>query len=148
MHEARLLADGGRITDRQFVAALALREAAADVLAAVADGRPLPATQVERLNAEARTLPVALLDATTGGPVAQKADVRAAMARIAADAIALALDRRERLVRCSLDECRALLLSGTVGERRRWCSMERCGNLAKVRAYRRRRQSAAANEGR
>ncbi|WP_406733827.1 CGNR zinc finger domain-containing protein [Streptomyces sp. NBC_01794] len=37
---------------------------------------------------------------------------------------------------CANPECALLLLDDSQARRRRWCSMERCGNLAKVAEYR------------
>jgi predicted RNA-binding Zn ribbon-like protein len=139
--EAHLLERSSRLTRKQLDIAIDTREAAAAVLGAVADGRPLPVQQVRRLNAAAAALPPPQLNAKTGRRAAGKSEFTAAIARVASDAIAVASDYRERLVRCNLEECRGLLLSAAAGERRRWCTMDRCGNLAKVRAYRRRRQA-------
>jgi len=140
-YEAHLLERAYHLTQKQYDLAIETREAAAAVLGAVADARPLPVQQVRRLNAAAAAQPPPQLSVKTGRRVLGKNEFALALARVASDAIAVASERRERLVRCSLEECRGLLLSAAAGERRRWCSMERCGNLAKVRAYRRRRQA-------
>ncbi|QHC60857.1 hypothetical protein GSU72_15435 [Rathayibacter sp. VKM Ac-2760] len=43
-----------------------------------------------------------------------------------------------RLRRCDAEDCRMLYLDTSRAGSRRWCSMQRCGNRAKVRAHRRR----------
>lgn len=48
-----------------------------------------------------------------------------------------------RLRRCDADDCRMLYLDTSRGGTRRWCSMQRCGNRAKVRAHRRRSAAGA-----
>jgi predicted RNA-binding Zn ribbon-like protein len=62
-----------------------------------------------------------------------------ALGRIASDAIEVFARKRERLMHCELADCGGLLLANERGERRRWCSMELCGNRAKVAAHRKRR---------
>jgi predicted RNA-binding Zn ribbon-like protein len=138
LRQAKLLEPKTRLTAAQFDFAIEVREAAAKVLAAVADGLSLPSRDVARLNAAAAALPPPQLNAKSGERVFSRTNFNVAIACVAADAIAVASEERERLVRCNLEECRGLLLSATAGERRRWCSMEKCGNVAKVRAYRRR----------
>jgi predicted RNA-binding Zn ribbon-like protein len=72
-----------------------------------------------------------------------RAPVRAALGRIAADAIDVFTSLRDRLVICELPSCGALLLSKSRGAARRWCSMETCGNVAKVAAHRARARAAS-----
>jgi len=70
-----------------------------------------------------------------------EAPVAVALGRLAADAIDLLAREPERLGRCAREDCGALILSRSRSERRRWCSMELCGNRAKVAAYRARSKS-------
>ena len=49
----------------------------------------------------------------------------------------------ERLRRCAGDNCYLVFVDTSRPGRRRWCSMERCGNRDKVRAFRQRHQPAA-----
>ncbi|WP_327121301.1 CGNR zinc finger domain-containing protein [Nocardia sp. NBC_01730] len=37
---------------------------------------------------------------------------------------------------CAADDCCLLFVDASRPDRRRWCSMDRCGNLGKVRRYR------------
>jgi predicted RNA-binding Zn ribbon-like protein len=90
------------------------------------------------LNADARALRRGAPQLTAAREVRYDADapVAFALARVAADAIDLLAHRADRLARCELPGCGALLLSRSRGERRRWCSMETCGNRAKAAAFR------------
>lgn len=49
-----------------------------------------------------------------------------------------------RLRRCDAEDCRMLYLDTSRAGTRRWCSMQRCGNRAKVRAHRSRSAARAA----
>jgi predicted RNA-binding Zn ribbon-like protein len=75
---------------------------------------------------------------------ATKAPVAVALGRIAADAILQLSREPERLGRCAREDCGALILSRSRSEPRRWCSMELCGNRAKVAAYRARAKAGPA----
>ncbi|WP_031259162.1 CGNR zinc finger domain-containing protein, partial [Curtobacterium flaccumfaciens] len=50
--------------------------------------------------------------------------------------------RPTRLSRCSAEDCGLVFYDSSRGGTRRWCSMQRCGNRAKVRAHRARRAAA------
>lgn len=148
--EAGLVDGRTHATAADLRAARALRESIAAVLAALATGTVPPRADVAAINEAARAC--ALATPSLHGPplrVRWTTDhpVDAALGRIAADAIDVAATRRDRLVRCELEGCGALLLSASRGAARRWCSMETCGNVAKVAAHRARLRAAAANDG-
>jgi predicted RNA-binding Zn ribbon-like protein len=64
-------------------------------------------------------------------------DATAALSTLARDAIDLFGGPLAGRVReCAADNCGLLFVDTSRPGRRRWCSMERCGNRAKVRAYR------------
>jgi predicted RNA-binding Zn ribbon-like protein len=75
-----------------------------------------------------------------------------ALSSVARDAVALLTEvgfddteaegRTARLSRCSADDCGLVFYDSSRGGTRRWCSMQRCGNRAKVRAHRARRAAA------
>jgi hypothetical protein len=48
----------------------------------------------------------------------------------------------ERMKACRADDCRWAFLDTSKNRSRAWCSMDSCGNRAKVHAYRRRHQHA------
>ena len=120
--------------------ALALREAIARAVRALVDGGDPRELDVELINSVARRWgPRLSLDPRTLTLVhATRTPVETALGRIAADAIELLGDpaERSRLRACSLDSCAAIFLTPAGRRERRWCSMERCGNRAKVASFR------------
>jgi predicted RNA-binding Zn ribbon-like protein len=67
----------------------------------------------------------------------------AALGRIAADAIDLAARALlDRVDVCHHERCGLLFVDTSRGRRRQWCSMQRCGNRAKVARFEERRQIA------
>jgi predicted RNA-binding Zn ribbon-like protein len=146
LHAAGLTAEDAAAGPAALAAATALREAIARAAGAVAGGgTPAPA-DVAAINRAAQWSALArpaLDPATLTRRWEGRDPVRAALGRVASDAIELLATRRERLVRCELPGCGALLLSHSRGPRRRWCSMETCGNAAKVAAHRARARQRA-----
>ncbi|WP_406201873.1 CGNR zinc finger domain-containing protein [Kitasatospora sp. NBC_01560] len=62
---------------------------------------------------------------------------------VARDAIALLTGpHADRIRECGADDCYLIFVDTSRPGRRRWCSMERCGNRHKVRALRARRDPA------
>jgi len=146
LEQADLLEDMDTLpTTAEYRLALELREAVARACGALANDASPAASDLETINRIARkvTLGAPYLDPTamvqrwrTGAPV------QLALGRLAVGAIRVISQEGDRLVRCQLPGCGALLLSGRRGEPRRWCSMQTCGNRAKVRAFRAQRDSA------
>jgi predicted RNA-binding Zn ribbon-like protein len=65
-----------------------------------------------------------------------------ALSRIAREAVRLiGGPDLARVKECERSECTLLFLDETQSGRRRWCSMERCGNLTKIAGYRQRRRA-------
>jgi predicted RNA-binding Zn ribbon-like protein len=126
---------------RAFQSALQLRETIDAIVRAVAGGKKPRAADVATLNAYVRrwgSRP--MLDARTLETHEDVADpLHAALGRLARDAVEMVGDRneRQRLRSCGIASCGSLFLS-PVGRDRRWCSMARCGNRAKVAAFRER----------
>lgn len=125
-----------------------LREAIYRLFSALAAGEPPPEADLERLNA---ALPDSLAGlrierrrqgfAWTRSDAAQSltAPLRP-IARSAAEL--LTSDVLDRIRECDGDGCTWLFLDQSRNRSRRWCSMESCGNRAKVRRhYRRQRRS-------
>lgn len=124
--------------DRSDLTALrTLRAAITHCAYGLAAGNPLQPRDIEALNAAAAEpplVPVLHPDGTRGysAPTA-----RAALSTLARDAIALFSGPSATRIRvCAADDCRLLFVDTSRPGRRRWCSMERCGNLSKVRRYR------------
>lgn len=145
LHDAGLIpvVEHPRLSDLHV--ARALREAIARVAAAVVARATPDAQDIAAIDDAARwqALAVPFLDQRTlTARWLGEDQVRAALGRVAADAIDVFAHRRDRIVRCELPGCGALLLSSSRGPRRRWCSMETCGNTAKVAAHRARAKLA------
>lgn len=137
-------------TQEELAGARELREALFALGAAQVEGRSLPRRALETLNAAAAGLAQGRpsLDAKGRERWSTEAPVVLALGRVAHDAIRLFSQEPERLTRCELPSCGALLLSRSRSDRRRWCSMELCGNRAKVAAYRARKKGAPSPSGR
>lgn len=100
-------------------------------------GRPLRPCDVEVLNGLARgpALPTAM--DLTGKAVLPVVTVEQALAHVAREGIALLTGPlRERIRECVANDCQLLFVDTSRPGRRQWCSMARCGNIAKTRAYR------------
>ncbi|MGH7660788.1 MAG: CGNR zinc finger domain-containing protein, partial [Vulcanimicrobiaceae bacterium] len=104
---------------------------------------PPSAADVRTLNAAARRADVAPQlgdDWSIRAPRSRAFE--GALAALARDAISLFADGDRRLLlrTCEQDDCQGLFLDRSRGERRRWCSMSRCGNRAKAAAFRLRKK--------
>jgi predicted RNA-binding Zn ribbon-like protein len=65
--------------------------------------------------------------------------VDAALATLARDVVDLLNgSRTPRIKECEHPDCSLLFFDDSQSGRRRWCSMERCGNLVKIAGYRQR----------
>ena len=127
--------------------ALRLREAVAGIVEARTVGVQAPALAILevnrvlstssrglRLTADAGRYQLSDV-ATSSGPLGLLAPVAEAAARLLLDA-----DPR-RLRRCAAEGCGLWFLDTSRNGRRRWCSMARCGNRAKVAAHYRRQRA-------
>ena len=127
----------------QLRRALALREAIARAVRALVAGGVPRELDIELINGVARRwAPRLSLDPRTLTIAhAARTRIEPALGRIAVDAIELLGDpgERSRLRACGLDSCAAIFLTPAGRRERRWCSMERCGNRAKVTSFRTRR---------
>jgi predicted RNA-binding Zn ribbon-like protein len=84
--------------------------------------------------------PVPQLDAGRRVSWVAERPVQAALASLARDAIDLLSGPLATRVReCAAEDCALLFVDTSRPGRRRWCSMEGCGNRAKTAGYRRRR---------
>jgi predicted RNA-binding Zn ribbon-like protein len=136
-------ADGLQASDADVELAVRLQAAIWEVADALLDRRPIPEGDRSVLN-ELATQPCLvprLLPGPTRAWVAQ--DARSLLSSVARDAIdVLGGPRAARLKRCEGSRCALLFVDTSRSGRRRWCSMERCGNRAKVAAHRRRRKES------
>lgn len=127
------------VRPEDLASAATLRESLTRAMEAAAAGsRPAP-RDVETLNSYAGDEPPIVALSPQGGLLRIATDpVRCALAAIARDGIVVVALRARDLRRCA--GCDAYFLDESRGRRRRWCSMERCGNRAKVAGYRARQR--------
>jgi predicted RNA-binding Zn ribbon-like protein len=127
--------------------ALRLREAIAGIVDAHVSGAQVPALALVevnrvlssrdaglRLTSEAGRYRLSNVT-TTSGPLGLIAPVAEAAARLLLEA------DPTRLRRCAAEGCGLWFLDTSRNGRRRWCSMARCGNRAKVAAHYRRQRA-------
>jgi predicted RNA-binding Zn ribbon-like protein len=130
------------MSDADVRSARLLRESIYSVTHDHLAGRPLARAQVATINAAAaRPDPVPRLAA--GNRLAWSADepARAALSRIARDAIELLTGPSAARIReCAAPDCAFLFLDTSRAGGRRWCAMSRCGNREHVREHRRRQR--------
>ncbi|MDT0614164.1 CGNR zinc finger domain-containing protein [Streptomyces sp. DSM 40712] len=118
-----------------------LRDALFLLTADRAHGRPLRPAHLDVVNAAAAEPPLVTRiepDGTRGW--APGATGTRLLSTVAHDAIELFTGPyAERIRECGAPDCRLLFVDTSRPGRRRWCSMEHCGNREKVRAHRARR---------
>jgi predicted RNA-binding Zn ribbon-like protein len=115
----------------------ALRAAITRAARGIAAERPLLPGDVATINSAAAASPlVPVLRPSLSSAYAEPTST-AALSTLARDAIDLfSSPLAERIRICAAPDCGLLLVDTSRPGRRRWCSMQRCGNLAKVRSYR------------
>jgi predicted RNA-binding Zn ribbon-like protein len=123
-----------------------LREAIYRTLSAARDGQTPDSGDVRLLNEWARQpppcpqlSPTLKLSMTAADPCG------AALAALARSAIELIAGPELAQIRnCASAGCSLMFIDHSRPGRRRWCSMERCGNRAKTARYRQRQRPSAA----
>jgi predicted RNA-binding Zn ribbon-like protein len=137
-------AAGLHATDNDLELAVRLQAAIWSMADALIDRRLVSEDDVEVLN-ELAAQPC-LIPRLLPGPTRTWVGVRgmrSLMSSVARDAIdVLGGPRAARLKRCEGSRCSLLFVDSSRSGRRRWCSMERCGNRAKVAAHRGRRKES------
>ncbi|MFF9647100.1 CGNR zinc finger domain-containing protein [Kitasatospora aureofaciens] len=145
----RLPAGAVRITAEQLTDARTLRDALWRLATARAHGTTGTAADHAALNRAAAhppLVPQIAPDGTAAAPL--PADGAQLVSTLARDAIALLTGPyADRIRECGAHNCRLLFVDTSRPGRRRWCSMERCGNRNKVRALRARRDSEDSATG-
>lgn len=136
------LADRPRCNARLLARARELREAIYRLVSDVRDAQPADPADIELINRWARKpAPSPQLDASMDVQMVGSDPCQAALAQLARAAIELvAGDQLQRIRNCANPTCSLMFIDHSRPGRRRWCSMERCGNRAKTSRYRRRRQ--------
>lgn len=127
-----------RSTRRDLDAARDLREGLWASSQAVASGEALPQTAIEIVNDHALRPALQRRFTASGGAEWYQPTTRAALATIAQASIELMSTDIEQsgLRRCEGERCHLLFVDTSPARRRRWCSMQRCGNRHKVRTHR------------
>ena len=133
-------------SERDLIDARALRGSLARAAIARSRGAQIPSDDVDVINLFAATPDIAptLLGGTrqAGRSRAKASQALSVMAR---EAIGLfAANRTDRIRQCAADDCELVFYDESRSNNRRWCSMQRCGNRAKVRAHRERSSSDSA----
>jgi len=141
--EAELAPDEGpvRVTARDLTEARLLREALYGLVRTAMAGREPDPADLERVNAAAAQPDLA----PQLGPTrwTARSPARAALATVARDAVLLVRGPLlARVKECENPDCSLLFLDDSQARRRRWCSMDRCGNLAKIAGYRSRSRAS------
>lgn len=124
--------------ERELRDASALRSAIGRLARHASRGEPLAPDDVDVVNLFAATpdIPPVL---PGGGRQAGRTNARPhqALGSVARDAVRLFGPGADGRIReCSADDCELVYLDTSRSGNRRWCSMQRCGNRAKVRAHR------------
>jgi predicted RNA-binding Zn ribbon-like protein len=124
-----------------FAGGVALRNAIWCAVDARLAGSPLPPPAVAEINRHAARPPLApqiVGDRAVGYAEASAAQVLATLAR---DAVELFTGpHADRIRMCGGHNCALVFVDTSRPGRRRWCSMERCGNRSKVSAFRNRQR--------
>lgn len=148
--EGGLLEEAPPLSARRLEEARELREAIHRTAKAAGAGALTP-EDIDEINRWAATPPLAPRLEADGRTVSWHAPrpVEAALATIARDAIDLLTGPlRTRVRECARPNCALLFVDASRPGRRRWCSMEACGNRSKTAAYRRRRKQTIAKTDR
>jgi predicted RNA-binding Zn ribbon-like protein len=134
----------GEASDRELADALLLREAIARVAQAQSIGAVPAAEDVDTVNLFAAMPDVPpVLAGGRRQAGAGRVRLGQALSTVARDAVELFGDRgTDRIRSCAADDCELVFYDESRSNNRRWCSMQRCGNRAKVRAHRARAVAA------
>ena len=135
----------GAARSRDLFDAVALREAIARLAAAASRDEQFRTSDVDLVNLYAATpdIPPTLAGGSrqAGRSVQTVAQALSTIARDAVDCFSAANVGR---IRTCDGDCGLLYLDTSRAGTRRWCSMQRCGNRAKVRAHRARKSALRA----
>lgn len=144
--EARFGVEVERVTAADLAEARRVREAIWQLADARIMRRAAPAAAAGALNrAAARPPPAPRIDGAGARAWARPVTPGQVLSTVARDAVELFTGpMADRVRRCAGNDCLLVFVDTSRPGRRRWCSMERCGNRAKVRAFRNRQQKEEA----
>jgi predicted RNA-binding Zn ribbon-like protein len=125
-------------TDRDLIDARALRGSLARAAVARGRGDEILSDDVDVINLFAATPDIApSLVGGTRQAGRSRAKASQALSVLAREAVELfAANPTDRIRECAADDCGLVFYDESRSNNRRWCSMQRCGNRAKVRAHR------------
>ena len=125
-------------TDRDLIDARALRASLARATVARSRADEIPSDDVDVINLFAATPDIApSLVGGTRQAGRSRAKASQALSVLAREAVELfAANPTDRIRECAADDCELVFYDESRSYNRRWCSMQRCGNRAKVRAHR------------
>ena len=137
--ESGLLASPPQVSSGQLDAARELREAIYRTAKLAGEGKPDPA-DVALMNRWAAKPPLAPTLDDSGRRLALRGSTDALLSTLARDAIELVTGPHAHRVReCASDTCALIFVDTSRPGRRRWCSMDGCGNREKTKQYRQRK---------
>jgi predicted RNA-binding Zn ribbon-like protein len=128
------------ISPRLYEQALELRDAIDAGVDAILGGLPVPGATVEVINGWMERAEQQALSVEGGTPVLRRLAASdfaaAALSQLAIDAARLIGTEQRSRVRICAGGCGIRFYDHSPAGRRRWCSMQLCGNTAKARRYR------------
>jgi hypothetical protein len=130
-------------TDGEFGEIQHLWTVAKNLTGAIVDQKPYLESDLELLNSWARK-PNLILELGTLGLVHSCASLSAAQAWVAVQVVYLLGTAKPRQIR-KCQGCWMFFYDPSPSGRQKWCSMARCGNLAKVRAFNARKRTPSAS---
>jgi predicted RNA-binding Zn ribbon-like protein len=142
--QAGLVREAGIVRDDQIASARNLRETLFRLFAAALVGAKPNATDLGHVNEAARRPAFVPQLTALGRPHKWIAEspYEAVLATVARDAIDLLSGQAlERVRKCADPHCSILFLDTSRPGKRRWCSMNGCGNKVKKAAYRKRHRN-------
>lgn len=141
--EAGLLSTTPKVSEAELAEARALREVTYRLVQAARSQRSLEQKDLEALNSWAARPALIPELAANGQNLIWRAEapLEAVLASVARDAVELlAGDLIGRIRECAAPDCTVLFIDGSRPGKRRWCSMNRCGNRLKKQAFRQRQK--------
>jgi predicted RNA-binding Zn ribbon-like protein len=125
-------------TDRDLIDARALRGSIARAAAARSRGEDILSDDIDVINLFAATPDIApSLVGGTRQAGRSRAKASQALSVLAREAVEVfTANPTDRIRECAADDCGFVFYDESRSNNRRWCSMQRCGNRAKVRAHR------------
>ena len=117
--------------------AKALRASIADAATSLVRGDGIASSDVDVINLFAATPDIApALDGASRQAGRSRVRTGQALSALARAAVELFSGETGRIRQCAASDCSVVFYDESRSNNRRWCSMQRCGNRAKVRSFR------------